>query len=125
MSRFFLDTYAMIEYLRGNRNYLKFISPESDPVTSLMNLVELYFLILREHYEETADKAYLAFRQFETPIVEDDIRSGMKLRLSAQARRLDLSYADAIGYAISERLGTKYLTGDGAFREFPNVEFIR
>lgn len=124
MRGFYLDTYAMIEYLRGNRKYLKFISGK-EPITSIMNLIELYFLILREHDEKAADGAYIVFRQFETAIAEEDIGTGMKLRLNARARRIDLSYSDAIGYTISERLGLKYLTGDDAFKGFPNVEFVK
>jgi predicted nucleic acid-binding protein len=124
MLRHYLDTYAMIEYLRGNSKYLEAIS-DTEWVTSLMNLIELYYLILRDHDEEMAERAFLAFRQSEVPIKDEDIKSGMTLRLKARARKIDLSYADAIGYSISERMGARYLTGDSAFRNFPNVEFLR
>jgi hypothetical protein len=33
-----------------------------------------------------------------------------------KARRLDLSYADAVGYVQAERLGVRFLTGDNAFK---------
>jgi hypothetical protein len=49
----------------------------------------------------------------------------MKLRLSARARKVDFSYADAIGYAMSGRLRLRYLTGDDAFKGLPNVEFVK
>jgi predicted nucleic acid-binding protein len=124
MPRHYLDTYAMIEYLRGSSRYLKVIS-ETETVTCLMNLIELYYLILRDHSKDMAERAFLAFRQSEVPIKDEDIKSGMALRLKARARKIDLSYADAIGYSISERMGTRYLTGDSAFRDFPHVEFLR
>jgi predicted nucleic acid-binding protein len=124
MLRHYLDTYAMIEYLRGNSKYLETIS-DTEWVTSLMNLIELYYLIHRDHNEEMAERAFLAFRQNEVPIKDEDIKSGMTLRLKARARKINLSYTDAIGYSISERMGARYLTGDNAFRNFPNVEFLR
>ena len=123
---FFLDTYAMIEYLRGNRKYLGLMTSEGRRATSIMNLVELYYLVLRERGEESAaDSALTAFGQFETHVIAEDIRKGIKLRLSARARKVDFSYADAIGHAISGRLALRYLTGDDAFKGLPNVEFVK
>lgn len=114
----------MIEYLRGNPKYLKYFS-NSELITSIMNLIELYFLVLREHDEEIADNAYAVFRHYQREIDEGDVREGMKLRLKMMIAKINLSYADSIGYVISKRLGTKYLTGDKAFRTLTNVEFVR
>jgi hypothetical protein len=114
----------MIEYLRGNAKYLKIVS-DTNSMTSLMNLIELYYLVLRDHSEEMAENTFLAFRKSEVPIKDEDIRLGMEFRLRAKARKVDLSYADAIGYAISERMAARYLTGDSAFRGVPNVEFLK
>ena len=124
MPKFFLDTYAMIEYLRGNPNYRNYFS-NTKLITSILNLIELYFLVLREHNEKAADNAYAAFRHYQTDISEEDIRNGMKLRLRMKLDKIDLSYADAIGYVMSERLEAKYLTGDDAFRKLQNVEFVK
>jgi predicted nucleic acid-binding protein len=114
----------MIEYVRGNRNYLKYFDADT-VVTSVLNLIELYFLILREHDEEKADVVYTVFKQYQTGIEEQDIRKGMRLRLKAKLDKIDLSYADATGYAMSERLGAKFLTGDSSFKMMPNVEFVK
>jgi predicted nucleic acid-binding protein len=123
---FFLDTYAMVEYLRGNKRYASLVASEARRATSVMNLVELYYLVLRERgSEEEADGALAAFGQFESRVTAEDIRDGMKMRLSARARKTDFSYADAIGYAMSNRLGMRYLTGDDAFKGIPNVEFVK
>ncbi len=124
MASFFLDTYAMIEYLRGNRNYLKYFS-DSELVTGILNLIELYFLVLREHCEEKADEAYAALQHYHEDLVEEDIKTGMKLRLRARLGKINLSYVDAIGYTMAERFRAKYLTGDDAFKTFPNVEFVK
>jgi predicted nucleic acid-binding protein len=123
---FFLDAYAMVEYLRGNKRFAGLVASEARRATSVMNLVELYYLVLREHgSEEEADGALAAFGQFESQVTAEDIRNGMKMRLSARARKTGFSYADAIGYAMSSRLGMKYLTGDDAFKSLPNVEFVK
>ena len=53
------------------------------------------------------------------------MKDGMKRRLELRKRRLDLSYADALGYAVSLRLRLKFLTGDDAFKNLDNVEFVR
>lgn len=124
MPAFFLDTYAMVEYLRGNQNYHKYFS-STTLTTSVLNLIELYFMVLREYGEEIADNAYGAFRQYQAEISEEDIKQGMKLRLRMKLNKTALSYADALGYVMAERLGVKYLTGDTAFKTLPNVEFIK
>jgi hypothetical protein len=91
-----------------------------------MNLIELYYLVLRESgNDKEADTALAAFGQFESLVTAGDIRNGMKMRLSARARKTDFSYTDAIGYAMSGRLGMKYLTGDDAFKGLPKVEFVK
>jgi len=49
----------------------------------------------------------------------------MKRRLELRKKKLDLSYADAIGYAVSLRLMLMFLTGDEAFKNLENVEFVK
>jgi len=50
----------MLEYLAGNKRYLKYF--EHDLYTSKLNLMELYFLVMRESGEDVADEAYTTFR---------------------------------------------------------------
>lgn len=122
--RFFLDTYAMLEYLAGNETYRRFMSA-ADLATSVVNLAELYYLVLREHSKEKADDVYSAFKSYQTEITDADVKTGMMFRLKTKAQKLDLSYADALGYAVAQRLGARYLTGDDAFRSMPGVEFAK
>jgi hypothetical protein len=56
---------------------------------------------------------------------DEDVRDGMKRRLELRKKKLDLSYADALGYAVSLRLMLKFLTGDDAFKNLENVEFVK
>ena len=120
---YFIDTYAMLEYLAGNKRYLKYF--ERDLHTSKLNLMELYFLVMRESGEDVADKAYATFRVFETGFDDEDVKEAMKMRLRLKAQKTNISYADALGYQLSRKLKTKFLTGDDAFKDLSDVEFVK
>ena len=49
----------------------------------------------------------------------------MRRRLELRKKKLDLSYADAIGYVVSLRLMLMFLTGDDAFKNLEKVEFVK
>lgn len=115
-----------MEYVAGNRNYLRYFSSNSDKLsTSILNLMELYFHILRDAGENIAENSYAQFKQFDLPLTDNDVKSAMQLRLRLKATRLDISYADAIGYSMARRIGAKFLTGDLAFKSLSGVEFVR
>jgi hypothetical protein len=125
VSGYFLDTYAMMEYVAGNRAYLKYFSSNSRLRTSILNLMELYFHVLRDAGESVADSTYAQFKQYVVPLSDEDVKNGMKFRLRSMSKRLDVSYTDSVGYAASERLGTNFLTGDEVFKRLSNVEFVK
>lgn len=120
---YFFDTYALIEYLRGEPGYRDKI--EGGGITCILNLMELYYKTLVEHGEELAEKVYLAFRVFTIEFDDDDVRNAMKLRLRLRNKGIKLSYADAMGYYLSLKHQVRFLTGDRAFRELDNVEFLQ
>ena len=120
---YFLDTFAMVEYLGGNPRYSRYVD-EGRWSTSLLNLAELYFVSLRDHTQDYADKVFLAFHRNLAEVSDEDVKEGMKTRLRLKARRIDLSYADAIGYSIALRMGSEFLTGDTAFKGMNGVEFV-
>ena len=80
---------------------------------------------MRDHGEAAAEKAYSATSKFSIDFQDEDVKAGMKKRLELRKKKVDLSYADAIGYAVSLRLNLKFLTGDKAFQNLPNVEFVK
>ncbi|MCS4539230.1 MAG: hypothetical protein HYU03_00860, partial [Thaumarchaeota archaeon] len=63
MAKFYLDTYAIVEYLTGNEVYRKYLKGAS-LITCKLNLMELYYVLLRDSGESNADNAYLAFRNY-------------------------------------------------------------
>jgi predicted nucleic acid-binding protein len=49
----------------------------------------------------------------------------MRFRLKMKRGKKNLSYVDALGYIIAEKLGVKFLTGDNAFDGMDNVEYVK
>jgi len=116
----------MREYLRGNEDYKRYFVRGSELVTSLLNLIELHYILLRdEEDEEEADNSFLAFKQYESEITDEDVKKAMRFRLSCKANKENISYADAIGYTMAERLDATFLTGDDAFEKKKRVEFVK
>jgi predicted nucleic acid-binding protein len=124
LTEFFLDSYAIIEYLSGNKKFAPYVDG-GNWATSILQLVEVYYTGLRDQSEDYADRAYLAFRPGMMAIDDRDVKAGMATRLRLKARNLNLSYADALGYEMAKRIGAKFLTGDRVFSGLPEVEFVK
>ena len=120
MVAYFLDTYAMMEIVKGNHQYQRYLSERL--ATSLMNLYELYYLILKSHDEKTAKEVFSRFQDTAVEVRHEHIFLAAQFRLDHQ--KLGFSYVDALGYAISLANGMRFLTGDRAFREMEHVEFV-
>ena len=118
---YFFDTYALIEIIKGNINYRKYL--DSEIFTSIFNLYELYFIILKEFNEQTAKKFFYEFKDKVLEINEEHIFDASEIKLKNIKKRL--SYADCLGYALSLNCGMKFLTGDKEFENFNNVEFVK
>ena len=115
----FFDTYALIEIAKGNPRYKRYLR-EKITVTKL-NLIELYFSILRDFGEAEAKKHYSSYLPFVEEISDEIIFESMRFRLDHR----NFSYADCVGYLLARRKGEKFLTGDIAFKGLEGVEFVR
>ena len=122
MQVFFADTYAIIDYFKGNNKYRKYFE-ENEIKTTRLNLMETYYSALLDSTEENAESYYDAFLPKCVEIGDETIKKAMKFRL--KKRKKNISYVDAIGYQISLELGIKFLTGDKEFKGMKNVEFVR
>jgi predicted nucleic acid-binding protein len=114
-----------MEYLHGNKAYLKYFSSDNEQKTSILNLMEMYFHVLRDAGEDSAENSYVQFRHLVVPLNDENVKDAMKFRLRSRSRHLDISYTDALGYVLSKNLGFKFLTGDEAFKKLENVEFVK
>lgn len=117
--RYFLDTYAIIEIVKGNANYKKYLEAES--FTSLLNLYELYYYLLRDMGEKKAKELFFQFRNLVIPIKDEYIF----LASAFKRKHKDVSYADALGYVMATQNKAKFLTGDSAFQNISQVQFVK
>jgi len=118
----FLDTYAIIEISLSNPLYEKYAINLGDGVTTIFNLSEVYFYYLKNFGEEEAEKIYGTVKPLSIPIDDSIIKAAMRFKLSHQKKRF--SIADCIGYNTALKLNVRFLTGDYAFKNFNNVEFV-
>ena len=122
MNKYFFDSYSIIELILGNDNYSKF--KDIKIFTTVLNIMEVYYYLLREYDKKTAD--------FWIKKLDAELINIMGLetvleasRLKFQYKKEKLSYIDCIGYVISKKFNAKFLTGDEQFKNFENVEFVK
>jgi predicted nucleic acid-binding protein len=121
MSKYFFDTYALIELIKGNPNY-EFIK-DNVIITSPMNIAELYYSLLLENNKEFADKIINSFN-FE--LIEITSKIAIKSSLFRfQNKKLKLSYIDCMGYILALKNNLLFLTGDKGFENLENVEYVK
>ena len=117
----FFDSYALIEIIKGNENYKKYL--KETPITTKLNLIEVYYYLLREENEQKAEFYYNFYLPSCVSIPDRVIKEAMKLKLKFKDKKL--SYVDCIGYVFALELGLKFLTGDNEFKDLVNVEFVK
>ncbi len=115
---YYLDTYAILEYIFGNQKFKQYVD-DANFCLSRFNLMEMYYALLRDFNEETAEKYFESFAIAEVEISERTLKNAMKRRLELHGKKLDISYVDAIGYQYALDNKLKFVTGD---REFKNLD---
>ncbi|HLC92510.1 MAG TPA: PIN domain-containing protein [archaeon] len=119
--KYFFDTYAFIEILKGNPNYKKY--QNVGVLTTKFNLMELHYWLLSAEGGESADKYYDKYEKFAAQIDSSDIKLATRFRL--ENKKANLSYADCLGYVMAKTRNALFLTGDKAFSGIKNVEFVK
>src|SRR3989338_11642704 len=94
MVKYFFDTYALIELIKTNPNYIKY--GEEKVFTSKLNLIELFYRMLEDLGEERAIELYIKFKECSVEINDEILFKAMSFRLKNKKR--NLSYTDCIGY---------------------------
>ena len=118
---YFLDTYALIEIVKGNEKFKDFLQYEL--FTSLFNLYEFYFVLLRDFNEITAKNFFYQFKKRILLIKDEHIFEASQFKLINSKKRF--SYVDCIGYFMAKDYDMKFLTGDKEFEKLENVEFVK
>ena len=119
---YFADTYSLFEIIGGNQKYAKFVRLV-EIITTRLNLMELYYGLLMKYNEEIADAYYSVYLPRAVNFSDYTIKRAMKFRLANKEKKL--SYIDCVGYQTALENRVKFLTGDKAFNEIPNVEFVK
>ena len=114
----------MLAYLSGNRRYIRYFEKDTGHLT-VLNLMEIYYGVLKDYSEADAEQAYSANAKYAVEFGDDDVKDAMKRKLALRGKKLNLSYADALGYSVYLRLKVKFLTGDEAFEDLENVEYVK
>ena len=122
MIKYFYDTYAIIEYIKGNPAFKKYFK-EPIGITTKLNLIELYYILIDD--QELANDVFDSFSTVSVDIDENQIKNAMKLRKKLKMKGLNISYADAVGYSLALEMGVKFLTGDREFKKLGNVEYVK
>ena len=118
MTKYFFDTYALVALAKSNPNYVKY--SDEIVVTSIYNLVELYYIILKNFKEEKAKMIYRNLKDCITDVKDEVIFEAMNLKL----KNKKLSYVGCVGYIHSLKNNLLFLTGDREFKNMPKVEFV-
>ena len=117
----FFDSYAIIEIVKENKNYLRYIDEEA--TITIFNLVEIYYSVLGDYPTEKADVVFDNYKDAVVVADDDILKDAIKFR--KQNKKKNLSYADCIGYIYALRNDMKFLTGDKEFENIDNVEFVK
>lgn len=115
---YFFDTCALIEILMGNERYRKY--RDAVKITTILNLMELNYFLLRKADGSYAKKIYHQLMKYTVPLYDKAILDGNRLKLTMKGA----SYVDCVGYAMARHHRIKFLTGDGLFRGLEGVEFV-
>ena len=118
---YFFDTYALVEIIKGNKNYEKYKT--ETPICTIFNLFELHQSLLREFNKKTADFWVEKFDYELLEIIKEDVIKASDFRFLH--RKKELSSIDCIGYILSQKNNLKFLTGDSDFEKIENVEFVK
>mgnify|MGYP001614774557 FL=1 len=115
------DTYALIEIIDGNPNYIKYT--EQKIIINEFVLTELCVAFLRKNNKELAFQYVDKFAPFVVSVNKEVIKKAMVFRLNNQKK--NLSSTDCIGYFLAKDFEIKFLTGDKEFKNMENVEFVK
>ena len=115
------DTYALIEIIKGNENYLPYTN--SRIVITSFILAELCYLSIRLYGNKKAYEYVDKYYGFVKGINKEIIKDAMNFRYTNIKKKM--SIADCIGYILAKKLSIKFLTGDKEFKNLPNVEFVK
>ena len=119
-SKYFFDTYAIIEVIRGNDKYSSYLDDEI--VINNFIFAELCYILYRDK-DKVVREHLREYSKYINSVNPEWIEEAMKFRIEWKDR--NVSVTDCIGYIMAKRIGIPFLTGDKDFECMENVEFVR
>ncbi|RLF97618.1 MAG: type II toxin-antitoxin system VapC family toxin [Thaumarchaeota archaeon] len=125
MTRYYADTYALVEILRGSPAYERYAGEKL--VTSEFNLLELAYALTRDYDKERAVEILKIVRAFIAIIqpTDKDYAEASSLHIELKKQDRNLSLIDTLGYVLVKRLKILFLTGDREFKDLDGVEYVK
>lgn len=118
---YFLDSYAIIEIIKDNKNYDKFKTTVN--LTNIMNLLEVHYFISKDLGNSVADSIINKLKSVIIDIDINDIKDASNFRLKNIKKKF--SFIDCLSYIMAKNRGYVFVTGDKEFKDLPNVEFVK
>lgn len=119
--KYFFDSYAIIEIVKENKNYKAYFDKEI--ITSILNIGELYYALLKDFDEKTAIFWLSKLRDYSLSVDLDVVVKAMKFKFKNKDR--NFSFIDCVGYVLARANGFIFLTGDKEFEGLDGVEFVK
>ena len=118
---YYFDTYGIIELIKDNPSYQKF--KEATIITAALNISETHYYLIEFASESEADKI---INGLNLSLIEPNKEIAVEAsKFRFKNKKLKLSYADCLGYIISQKNNLVFLTGDDGFKDLENVEFVK
>ena len=121
MVKYFFDSYAVVELMKGNPNYAQYT--KEAVVITFFNLAEIYCVAINDLANDEAEEIYEHYRQGVVDIDDGVLKDAIKFR--KKHKNKNLSYTDCIGYVYALKKNMVFLTGDKEFQNMDNVEFVK
>jgi|SRR3989344_5029237 len=118
---YFFDTYAIIEIIKENKSYIRYNDETIN--TSILNLGELYYALLKDYNENTANEWRRILEKNLLIINSDLIVKAMIFKYKNKHK--NFSFIDCVGYVMAKENNLIFLTGDKEFKDMLNVEFVK
>ena len=122
ISKFYFDTYALIEIYKGNPKFEKY-REGIKIILNKLNLFELAYVLFKEGKKNDIKDAFQNYSKFNVDYDNVALAEAAEMKFKHLKERL--SFIDCIGYILAKKNNAKFLTGDEKFRHKENVEFVK
>ncbi len=122
MTKYFFDTYALVELYKGSPTYAKY-KEEVKILLNKLNIQEFIYFLIREGKTSEIEESFRLLGKFNVEYDNEILIKAAEMKFKYKDERL--SYVDCIGYYLAKKHKVKFLTGDSKFEDKENVEFVR